>query len=297
MPRRQKLLLALVASILVAYLADMAYRRLYVQPSLRAQQNGQTLRKRLHEDKLKVRQEQLKLKQLEDLQQRSLPSDLDLAVSSYRSWLLQLIEQSGLQRTSVDSSPPLRQGNLYNRLDFNIHSGGTLQQVSEFLQAFYASGYLHKIRSMSLNPTANGGVDASVTIETLVLPTAKYTDRLATLETGPAAAATAEEYRVITRRNLFAGGDPIASDVMLTAITYDSQERPQAWISVRSTGQTHIMSTGESLTVQGLDLRVTQIEPDYATIDLDGQTRRLTIGMTLANSLGETAEMTSPASR
>lgn len=297
MSQRQKLLIVLVATLLGAYLADMAYRRLYAQPLARAQLNSQTLRKRLHDGKLKVRQEQLKLQQLEDLQQRSLPSDPDLAVSSYRSWLLQVIEQSGLQRTSVDSSPPLRQGNLYHRLDFNIHSGGTLQQISEFLQAFYASGYLHKIRSMSLNPTANGGVDASLTIETLVLPTAKHTDRLATLEPDPSVAAAADGYRVIARRNLFAGGDPIAADVMLTAITYDSQERPQAWISVRSTRQTHLMSAGQSLSVQGLDLQVSQIEPDYALIQLDGQPRRLLIGMTLANSLAETAAPTTPASR
>ena len=183
MPRRQKILIALVTAMLAVYLADMAYRRLYTQPLLEAQRAIDTLGKRLHKGKLNVRSEQNKLHQLEELRQRSLPSDLELAVSSYRSWLLRVIEQAGLQRTNVDSSPPLRQGNLYYRLDFTVHSSGTLQQITEFLRSFYGCGYLHKIRSMSLNPTAGGTVDSSVTIETLVLPTAKYEDRLAPLET------------------------------------------------------------------------------------------------------------------
>ena len=184
----------------------------------------------------------------------------------------------------MDSGPPLRQGNLFYRLDFTVHSRGTLQQVTDFLRTFYGCGYLHKIRSMSLNPTSNGEVDASITIETVVLPTAKYEDRLAPSETVETPPTTAETYRVIAQRNLFAGGDPVSSNIVLTAITSDAQGQPQAWISIRSSSQTHILTTDESLSLQGIDLRVVRIEPDRVVVDQDGQSRELSIGMTLADA-------------
>ncbi len=282
MPQRQKILIALVTTMLVVYVADLAYRRLYAEPVQKAQTATETLKKRLHKAELNVRAEKNKLAALEDLQIRSLPSNLELAVSSYRSWLLNLIEQAGLRGTSVDSSPPLRQGNLYYRLDFNIRGNGTLPQINNLLRSFYESGYLHKIRSMSLNPAASGQVDTSITVETIVLPNAKFEDRLAALDPQN---TPADEYRVITRRNLFSGGDPVASRIALTAITVDAQGQPQAWITDRSTGQTRILAPGDSLALPGIDLKIVDVSQDGVTVELDGQSLRLSIGMTLSDAL------------
>ena len=287
MPRRQKILIGLVTAMLIAYLADFAYRRLYAKPLQDAQNTSQTLAKRLHQAKLNVRQERNKIDQLEDLRQRSLPSDLELAVSCYRSWLLEIIEQVGLQRTSVDSSPPQRQGNLYSRIDFTVRTNGSLQQVSDFLIAFYRSGYLHKIRSMSLNPTASGAVDTTLVVETLVLPNATHEDRLASLEPADTPVVSPEDYRIIPRRNLFAGGDPVSSNLVLTAITFNAQGQPQAWFSNRSQNQTHILATDQVLSLQGIELRIKQIDAQQVTVDLDGQSSVLSIGESLAEAVAK----------
>jgi hypothetical protein len=287
MPRRQKILIGLVAAMLIAYLADFAYRRLYAQPLQSAQNTSQILNKRLHKAKLNVRQERNKIDQLEDLRQRSLPSDLELAVSCYRSWLLEIIEQVGLQRTSVDSSPPQGRGNLYSRIDFTVRTNGTLQQINDFLIAFYRSGYLHKIRSMSLNPTASGAVDSTLVVEALVLPNATMEDRLSTLEASNMPLVSPEDYRVIPRRNLFAGGDPISSNLVLTAITFDAQGQPQAWLSNRAQNQTHILTTDQVLSLQGIVLRIKQIDAQHVTVELDGQSSLLSIGDSLAEAVEE----------
>ena len=53
---------------------------------------------------------------------------------------------------------------------------------------------------------------------------------------------------------------------------------------MRSSGQTHILTTGDLLSLQGIDLRVLQIAPDRVIVDQEGQSRQLSIGMSLAEA-------------
>jgi hypothetical protein len=281
MDRRQRLLAAVLGLMLIGYGADQAYRRLYEQPLAAAEQRIETLSKQLHDGQLQVRRQQHRLPDLDQLQTRSLPRNLDLAVTQYRSWLLQLIEDSDLEQANLDSGSPTRFRDLYTRIDFSLRTRGTLAQLTHFLHSFYSVGYLHKIRSLSLTPTADGTLDVSLTIETLSVPLVAGPDQLPDGWIPQERLAPLDSYQVIARRNLFRAGGPPAASVMLSAITSDASQQRQAWLSLLRTGETRILGEGDRMTLEGTSLRVTQIERDAVEFEIDGRRQNIPIGNTL----------------
>ncbi len=282
MDRRQRLLIAVLALMIVGYLGDQTYRRLYERPLAAAEQRVTTLEQELHDGQLEVRREQNRLPQLDDLKYQSLPSNLELAVTEYRSWLLKVIEETGLEKANLDSGSPNKVRNLYTRIDFSLRTQGTLSQVTELLHAFYRAEYLHKIRSLSLLPTADGTVDVSMTIETLTIPAVAQPDQLPMpYRESSDSPPPLDDYYVIARRNLFRAGEPPAATIKLSAITSDVDQNRQAWLSFLRTGETRILAEGDGLTLEGSSLRVVQIGSDAVEFEIDGRTRNVRIGQTL----------------
>ena len=80
MPKRQKLLLAVVGVMFFGYLGDMAYRRLYAEPLREATGEAEMLRSDLHDARIAVRGEQNRLEELPKLDQQSLPRNLEIAI-------------------------------------------------------------------------------------------------------------------------------------------------------------------------------------------------------------------------
>jgi hypothetical protein len=267
----------------VGYFADAAYRRWYEEPLDAAQQRLAQFEKKLHDGKLDVRRQQNRLPELDALQPRSLPLNLDLAVTSYRSWLLQAIEGSGMQQANLDSGAPASVQNLYNRIDFSVRSRGTLSQLTEFLHRFYSTPYLHKIRSLSLTPSADGTLDVSLAIETLSIPSLAPDTELMEVATDHQGLLSREAYQTISQRNLFRAGSPPTADITLSAITLDSKQRKQVWLSFLKTGETRILSEGDDLALEGTHLKVTSIAQDQAQFAIDGQPHTVAIGDTLTN--------------
>ncbi len=280
MDRRRKLLIAFLLLMVGGFAADTAYRRWYEKPLADAEQKLASLDKELRDGKLDVRRQQNRLPLLDQLTQRSLPRNFEIAVTEYRSWLLQRIEESGLQQANLDSASPARFRDLYDRLDFSVRTRGTLSQVSEFLHSFYGTDYLHKIRSLSLMPTSDGTVDVSLTIETLILPTLAQIDQLPTPPV-PSTRPALTDYYVVSQRNLFRQGDPPAASIKLSAITLDAEHRRQAWLSFLKTGETRILSEGDDFSLEGTHLQVKTIGSDTIQIAVDGQRREVRLGNTL----------------
>ncbi len=281
-PKRQRLLLAVVAVMFVGYMGDVAYRRLYAEPLREATNEAESMRSNLHDTRLAVREEQNRLQQLPELERRSLPRNMEIAISAYRGWLLKLIQDVGLNGTNVNSGQPNRVRDEFYRIDFSILGSGSLQQATEFLHRFYRAPYLHKIRSLSMTPLANGNVDLVFSIEALALTSADPN------QLPPIGDATdvrlPEEDRQIVRRNVFAGGAPVDSRVALTAITSDASGRFQAWLSVKPTGRTHLLASGESIELEHIEIQVHAVTPDQIDVSSNGERRRMMIGQTLADA-------------
>jgi hypothetical protein len=281
MNRRQQLLVTALVLVSCGYLADQAYRRLYERPLENAERSVASLQKELHVGQLEARRQQKRLPQLDALHPRSLPRNMELAVTAYRSWLLRAIEQSGFEQANLDSGTPATFRNLYTRINFSLRTRGTLSQVTQLLHTFYRTDYLHQIRSLALTPTSDGTVDVSMAIEALSIPSLASSDRLVEPADVQRDGDPLDDYLVIARRNLFRPGEPPAANVKLSAITSDVSRQRQAWLNFLQTGETRRLSEGESLTLEGSLLHVEHIEPESVEFQLDGRRRRVRIGHTL----------------
>ena len=160
-------LLSALGLIVLAFLGEMGYRRFYEEPLARNEQVKEQLKKRLKSSKLDLAKAKQVVDQLEQLEQKSLPWNAEMARARYQAWLLQLAQETKLVSTSVDAGDPVavtrsgrgrgsRPVEMFKRLSFSLRGRGDLGQVTRFLYGFYRGGHLHKIRTMSLNPIGQG---------------------------------------------------------------------------------------------------------------------------------------------
>ena len=287
MNERRKLLLPLLLGVIaVAFVGDKAYQNLYAEPLREKEVRKKNLSNELHETKVKIKQGEQKLPQLDVVQTRSLPYDIELAISEYRGWLFGLFEEVDLKRTSVDSGQPIRVGKIYDRLTFSVRGSGSLDQVTQFLHAFYSAGHLHKIRSLTFNPTATGRIDISLSIEALALVTAESKDALTTETSGQLASSDHDAYRVISKRDFFSAsvGSWLTS-TQLSAITKNADGSFQAWFNVPGDATTLIVDEGESASVAGHTIDLVTATRDIATLAIDGDNIQIRIGQSLAEAV------------
>lgn len=97
------------------------------------------------------------------LQQKSLPSLQEAAEAQYKGWLLNLAEQSGLQRVKVGSQSAFRQpasaiqlagkSRTFDIHEFTLSGECRLDQALALLAAYYDRDYLHQISSLKFTPT------------------------------------------------------------------------------------------------------------------------------------------------
>ncbi|MCP4194628.1 MAG: hypothetical protein GY768_28810 [Planctomycetaceae bacterium] len=277
---RQKLLLILVSLMLAAYVADLAYRRLYSEPLRVLTNDAVAMKEQLQAAKLDVRREQNKLRELPTLEQQSLPSNLEVAVTDYRGWLLQLVKNVGIEGASVNSTTPTANREAVVRIAFLVRGDGTLEQIVKLLQSFYETEYLHRIQNLTLNPASDGRIRLTMTIESLAIPSATAAEFQ--LESSPQ--RDLGEFSLIARRNLFATGDPVANKIVVSAITSDSAGKRQAWVT-DPTGKIQFLAVGQSMQHESFGLTVDRVEPLFVEVISDGQRSRIKIGQSLADAV------------
>jgi len=226
---------------------------------------------------------------------QSLPSDPEAARSLYQAWLVELVDDVGLTGPSVNSSEPTNRKGLYYSLSFSARGRGTLEQLTNFLFAFYQTDLLHQIRSVNISPTSKENqLDLSIAIEALVLRRAgrassddqetvfdefrqrtwRASDRLAS--------DTLEDYALIVHRNFFSVGgsgviDP-TDHTYLTSISMVNGE-PQVWLTARATDEVMKLNQGDVFEVGSLVCEIAEVYgSDVIIKSEDGERWLLTLG-------------------
>ncbi len=294
---KNRWLLVALGVVLLYFAGDTAYRKLYEEPLGRAEASKAQLTKRLKEAKNRLEESESVARQLESLEQKSLPWNADMARARYQDWLLQLAKDAKLTNTRVDSSDPksittaARRGEkpteIYKKFTFTLNSRGDLKQVTKLLYDFYRGGHLHKISDLRLNPIGNGQeVTLSLTIEALALPHADRETELTSLVSERLAQADVRDYQWIAQRNFFSSGGAASAwkRIQLSAITSDVHGVGEAWFNVGPENKTYILQLGKSLSLPSCELSVVSLDDATATITIDGHLHRLAIGQNLTQA-------------
>jgi len=172
--------------------------------------------------------------EIRKLARQSLPTDLDMAKSSYEDWLREQLIDSGLYLSELDDKSSGGGNKRFQEISFQISAQGSLSQLSNFLHHFYRAGHLHRISEANLAPNRDSeALDILLTIDALSLDDCKrsdtLTDRPSELELPPL-----EEIRqAIVGRNIFAA-------YRSTLLDGSKENEPDSLLAkARFTGATH----------------------------------------------------------
>ena len=301
--KRTRLLLLILGAIGVLYGGDLGYRSYIETPRKEAMGKKTRLEKRIRDTKLSLAKSKRIAADLEKLESQSLPWNLEVARSSYQTWLLQMVQGAKLQSPNVDSSEPVplsvgRRGRRgkpdYHKLSFTLRTRGSLKQIVHFLFDFYRADHLHKIRSMNLNPAGRERhLDLTLSIETLVLSTALREKELSPGVSQRLASSARADYQSLVRRNVFDSGRGAraAKQIRFTAVTRNRNGTSEAWFRIDPSGKTQILSAGQPLSYPGLEILVLQVIPGAAVVSVDGERIRLRVGQRLSEGTAEPTKL------
>ncbi len=299
--RYRTLGLAAALFLMVAYFGGEWLLAHVIQGPLDVARNRRT---QLERD---IQQRETSLRRLREASQllarwedQSLPADTEAARSLYQAWLVELVDDVGLGSPSVTSSEPVPRAGLYYTLSFAVRARGTLEQLTQFLFAFYRTDLLHQVRSLTITPLQRTDqLDLSLAIETLILQASSAAGAKPAVA---AAGATTENvyeqfrrrswrisdrlafddqeaYQAIVRRNIFAlgGGFDPTDNTYLTSITQiDGQ--PEVWFTNRATDEVVRLRAGGRLTLGPLTFLLAEVFDTDVVIETDGERWLLGLG-------------------
>lgn len=298
--RRERILAVVTAGMLAVIALRFAYSFWFGTGwqlrQLRANLTEQVDRKQARLDKVKKAKEQL-----EDLQRRSLPGDPQVAQTTYSNWLLELAERSGFKNISLDGGAARSRPGRYTGLRFHLQGQATMKEMVQFLFDFYSAGYLHKLRSMSLQPRQRSErLDVAVSIEAMALAGAASATELSKPAPPQVQLASLDSYhRTIGEKDFFKPYSPPpprqpsvferrpepppfdpSKFTFLTAIA-GPPDRLEAWLLCRPTGKLFQLRVGDSFEVGTVRGTIRRLEPRRAELEIGGQAYTMGLGENL----------------
>jgi hypothetical protein len=298
--KREKTLAAATGSLLALFLIWLLWSVLNAPASGRA-----AIKEGLETSVAKKTDEAMKYvkskKRMADWQLQSLPSDVNVARTLYRVWLLDLIEKSKLRRPRIESGESAERKATHVIVQFTVRALVNLEQLTQFLHGFYSAGHLHLIRSLQISPTQNpNDLDVTIVVEALSLPNADRKDSLSSVPPQRPPKTDAAAYvKTIVQRNLFAPYqppkpeppkvvdkppeppkpdpfDPSKHAYVTGIVEIDGQRR--VWLKARTTNETFMLQSGEKFKVGNFEGTVGKILPREVEIVAAGQSIMVPLG-------------------
>lgn len=111
--------------------------------------------------------------QMDEYYKRSLPGNKEVARSLYQQWLISIANQNGLGNPDLTHVNTSSIDNLYDRISFRLEGRSEFPEVVDLLHDFYSKDYLHRIRTLDINPNrSGGGFTVKLTIDALSMKNA-----------------------------------------------------------------------------------------------------------------------------
>lgn len=294
MTSRTKWLLIAGLVVFGLYGADSSYRSWIEQPTQQLSTQQDAVTKSISDSKNEQMVAQKVGKRLDDYVVRALPYDASLARSMYQEWLLNLVEKHQFVSTAVDAAQPVaievrsrtkkgKRNRIGSRIAYSVRGQASLAKLAAFLDDFRSAGYLHKIRSLSLNPIGNEGqLDTNLTIEVLSLDASPNKDQLSDLERVRDSESSADDYSDLVRRNLFARGFAKALfEIELKAITFNRDGNAEAWFTVDRGGTIKTIVAGKQIPVALHDIAVVEVLADKVLVRVNQDAHWIKLGQSI----------------
>lgn len=310
MTKREKTLLAATVTVIVLWGGWTLWGKYSAAIALREGQSRQAqrdLRTARSEVVLATRAK----KNLEAWREQSLPVNIEVAQTEYRAWLMDCLNEAGLEFNQVRRTAVKPYGDAYTAIAFAAHAEGDLEKVTRFLYRFYKLPQLHKLTQLSLRPAEGDGIGMDIMVEALVVDGTERSSGMAEGESDRLALEDVDAYlESIKGRNLFKRYTPPppprrdpppvvkrdpppkpqfdhAKHAYVSAALGDGQGK-QVWINVRTTGKTFYLSEGDPIEVGDYKGTVKSIGVRTVVVEVDGKLVQYEIGDQLRE--GKTVE-------
>jgi hypothetical protein len=278
MSQREQILAAVVGGLVV--LAGIYYFYGSYQDSLAASQAQlATAQGDLENVKHAIRRGERAVKQIESWQKQSLPSNREKALSLYKAWLLEKAKAAGLAiediNPAVQVTPPTAG---FSAVGYQLTGSGSLSSVISLLYEFYRTPLLQQVTLLRLDrPPGATQLQVTFQAEALILPGAEATESLPKGEAKRLRLASLGEYqKSLGERDLvtvYTPPRPVTQTVKRDEPPkFDDAEHAyfsgsvgigekfEAWVHVRTTGETLHLSPGESFKVGEFEGQVVSVD-------------------------------------
>jgi hypothetical protein len=279
MNQREKILAAAVLGLVGLWGLRMVYGG-YVRGQDQRQSQLQAAQDELAKLQHSLRKGERAVRNMQAWQERSLPADRDRADSLYKAWLQAKAKDAGLKVETVTPAGRSNASAGYTAIAYRMEATGSLADVVKMLHSFYTSPLLQQVTRLQMTrPPGGSELQVSFEAEALSLPGATATDSLPEGDPKRLQLASLEEYqKSLGERNLASVYTPPRPprDTTVSAPPpppkFDDSEHAyftstvgvgdelQAWINVRTTGETLKLNPGEAVKVGALEGQIVSVD-------------------------------------
>ncbi|NOY28611.1 MAG: hypothetical protein GXP28_00110 [Planctomycetes bacterium] len=232
----------------------------------------------------------------------SLPTDLDMAKSSYEDWLREQLIDSGLYVSELDDKSSGGGNQRFQEISFQINAQGSLAQLSGFLYHFYRAGHLHRISEANLSPNRDSeDLDISLTIDALSLDDCKRNDSLTERPSELVLPPLEEVRQAIVGRNIFAvyrpailedpnGSEPLANEIesllakaRFTGTTH-GQDGWQMAVRIEGSGDLFFFREGDPIEIGRFEGQITKLDGRRVIVTLKNGQVLIRLGQYLSQA-------------
>jgi hypothetical protein len=234
MNQRERIL-AIVVGVLMVAVVGWVVQGWIASAFEKRQQEITRLEGELNAHKRRIDQGQRAARTIAQFEQRSLPSNPDVARSHYHDWLLAEMGKAGLIEPTIKTGASQEARNLYIAQEFGVTAKGTLPQMVDLLHALYSVDLLHRLKDFSAEPIKDSKLlDIKMTVQALSMQNAASASELMLRPAQRLKLADREAYhKLIVGRNLL--GPPNNAPQLSIGGSTEANTNRQMELSARGT--------------------------------------------------------------
>src|SRR3954470_18271427 len=281
MNKREQILAIAVLALVVLFAGNYLYGS-YTRSMHAGDIQLQNAQAKLVAAKKRLNDGQRAVRQIQEWQERSLPSDYEKSLSLYKAWLLAKAKDAGLAYSDIKLTPTASNSTAYKAFGYQLVANGSLSSLVSMLYEFYRSPQLHQITRLQVSrPPGATQLQVTLDVEALCLRGAVATDKLPEGDSKRLKLASADAYKKsMAERDIVTVYTPPRppapraerketpapprfddADLAIFTGTVTGNKGLQAWINVRTTGEMLHVEAGDPVKVGALKAEVVSVEP------------------------------------